>query len=95
MSGARNQRGAELLVGEELDGGVGEYAEKRGRVTAEEPAHARLGVDVAHGGHDAEPGARVFCELRVGGLEENFHPVERADDGLGLKIWSELTSWKI
>lgn len=86
MSGARDQYGAELLVGEKFDGGVGEYAEERGRVAAEEPAHARLGVDVAHCGHDPEPGARVFGELWVGGLEENFHPVERADNGLGLEV---------
>ena len=90
MSGARNQRGAELLVGEEFDGGVREYAEERGRVAAEEPTRARLGIDVAHCGHDAEPRARVFGELRVGGLEEDFHPVKRADNSLSLEDWLEI-----
>lgn len=92
MSGARNEHGAKLLVGEEFDGRVGEYAEKRGRMAAEEPAHACLGVDVAHCGHDAEPRAGVFRELRVGGLEEDFHPVERAYDSLGLESSSDFTS---
>lgn len=90
MSGAWYQRGAELLIGKEFDGGVREYAEERGRVTAEEPAHARLGIDVAHGGHDAKPRARVFGKLRIGGLEEDFHPVERADDSLSLEDLLEI-----
>lgn len=90
MSGARNQRGAELLVGEEFDGGVREYTKEGGRVATEEPAHARLGIDVAHCGHDAEPRARVFGELRVGGLKENLHPVKRADDSLSLENWLEF-----
>lgn len=95
MSGGRYQHGAELLVGEEFDGSVREYAEERSRVAAEESAQAGLGVDVAHCRHDAEPGARVFGELRVGGLEEDFHPVQRADDSLGLEAWLELTkTWQ-
>ena len=87
MGGAGDQHGAELLVGEELNGGVRKYAKKRGRMAAKKPAHARLGVDVTHRSHDPEPGACVFGELRVGGLEEDFHPVERADDSLGLENW--------
>lgn len=77
----RNEHSADLLVGQELDGGVGEYAEECCRVAAEETTHTGLPVDVAHGGHDAEPGAGVFCELRVGGLEEDLNAVEGADDG--------------
>lgn len=84
MGGGRNQHGAELLVGEKLDGGVGKYAQEGGRVAPEEAPHASLGVDVAHCGHDPEPGAGVFGELRIRRLEKNLHPVERADDGLGL-----------
>lgn len=86
MGGAWDQHGAELLVGEKLDSGVGEYAEKRGRMTPKKAAHARLAVDVAHCRHNPEPGPGVFGELWVGGLEEDFDPVERADDGLGLEV---------
>ncbi len=50
----------------------------------EEPAHAVLAVDVAHGGHDTEPRAGVFGKLGVGGLEEDFDAVEGADNGFGL-----------
>ena len=92
MSGAGDQHGAELLVGEELDGSVREYAKERGRVAAEKPTHARLGVDVTHRSYNPEPGARVFGELGVGGLEEDFHPIERADDSLGLENWLDHAS---
>ena len=54
----------------------------------EEPAQAVLAVDVAHGGHDAKPGAGVLGELGVGGLEEDLDAVEGADDGFGLEKWS-------
>lgn len=59
-------------------------------MAAEEPAHARFSVDVAHCGHDAEPGACVFGELRIGRLEEDFHPVKRADNSLSLIDWSDI-----
>lgn len=84
VRGGGDEDGAELLVGEEFDGGVGEDAQQGGGVAPEEPAEAGLPVDVPHGGHDAEPGAGVFGELRVGGLEEDFDAVEGADDGFGL-----------
>jgi hypothetical protein len=76
---------ADLLVGEELYGRVGENAQEGCGVSSEEPAEPLLLVDVAHGGYDAEPGARVFGELGVGGLEEDFDAVEGADDGFGLR----------
>jgi hypothetical protein len=47
-------------------------------VPLEEPADAGAGVDVAHGDGHAGPGARVFCEVGVGGLEEDFYAVEGA-----------------
>ncbi len=84
VRGGGDADGAELLVGEEFDGGVGEDAQEGGGVAPKEPAQAGLPVDVPHGGHDAEPGAGVFGELRVGGLEEDFDAVEGADDGFGL-----------
>lgn len=60
---------------------------------SEETAHAGLSVDVAHGGHDAEPGAGVLCELRVGGLEEDFDAVERTDNCFCLDlIWFSIKS---
>lgn len=46
---------SELLVCEEFDGCVGEDSEEGCGVAAEEPTHAVLSVDVAHGGHDTEP----------------------------------------
>lgn len=76
---------ADLLIGEELYGRVGEDAQEGCRVASEEPAEPVLLVDVAHGGYDAEPGARVFGELGVGGLEEDFDAVEGADDRFGLR----------
>ena len=53
-------------------------------MTAEETSHAVLSVDVSHRGDDAEPGPGIFGELRVRGLEEDFHTVERTDDCFGL-----------
>lgn len=73
-----------MLVGQEFDSSVGEDAEEGCGVAPEEAAHTRLPVDVTHGGHDAEPGAGVFCELRVRGLEEDFDAVEGTDDGFCL-----------
>ena len=46
---------ADLLVGEEFDGCVGEDLQEGSRVSPEEAAHAVLPVDVAHGRHDAKP----------------------------------------
>lgn len=80
----RDEEGTELLVGEEFDGGVGENAEQGCGMPPEEPAHAVGLVDVPHCGHNAEPGAGVFRELRVGGLEQDFDPVKRTDEGFGL-----------
>ncbi len=99
----RNEHSAELLVREELDGGVGEDAEEGCRMAPEEATDAGLSIDVAHGGHDAEPGAGVFGELGVGGLKEDFDAVEGADDGFGLvartvSVWNEFSrdeSWSI
>ena len=71
--------GADLLVGEEFDAGVGEDAEEGGGVAFEEAADTGGGVDVVHGCGEAGPGAGVFCELGVFGLEEDFHAVEGAD----------------
>lgn len=75
---------SDLFVCEEFDAGVGEDAEKCGRVAFEEPGYACAGVDVADGGGEAGPGACVFCELGVAGLKENFDAVEGADYGFGL-----------
>lgn len=81
-----DEDGADLLVGEEFDGRVGEDAEEGCGVTAEQTADAGLPVDVPHGSHDAEPGAGVFGELGVGGLKEDFDAVEGAHDGFRLKL---------
>lgn len=60
---------------------------------AEETTEPVLLVDVSHGGYDAEPGAGVFGELGVGGLEEDFDAVEGADDRFGLWWDSQRSSW--
>lgn len=62
----------------------------------EEPTHAVLAVDVAHGGHNAKPGTGIFSKLGVGGLEEDFDTVEGADDsfGLGRRLVSGATMSK-
>lgn len=61
-------------------------------MAAEEAAGAGGGVDGAHGGEDAGPGAGVFLELGVGGLEEDFDAVEGADYGFGLRAEEGISS---
>lgn len=75
---------ADLLVGEEFDGRIGEDAQNGCGVAAEETARAFVFVNVFHGGYDAEPGAGISCELRIRGLEENFDSVEGGNYGFGL-----------
>jgi hypothetical protein len=53
-------------------------------VAFEEPADARSGVYVVDGSREAGPGARVFCELWVAGLEEDLYAVEGAYNCFGL-----------
>ena len=53
--GARNHCGADLFVREEFYAGVGEDAEERRRVSAEETAQAVFLIDFSHGGDKAEP----------------------------------------
>ena len=43
---------------------------------AEEPSGAVFAVDVFHGCDHSKPAASVFCELGIGGLEEDFDTVE-------------------
>jgi hypothetical protein len=69
---------AYLLVGEEFDACVREDAEERGRVAFEETAYAGADVDVADCPGETNPGACVFGELGVAGLEEDFYAVEGA-----------------
>ena len=45
-----------LVVRYELDGGVGEDAQERRGVALEEPAHARVGVDLRARAEGAAPG---------------------------------------
>jgi hypothetical protein len=52
--------GADLLVGEKLDAGVGEDAEEGGAVAAVEAEGTVLEVDIFDGGGGAEPGRSVF-----------------------------------
>lgn len=76
---------ADLLVGEELDAGIGKDTQQRGGMTSVQAQHALLTVYVPHRRRDAEPRAGIFCELGTAGLEEDFHSVEGCDDGLGLE----------
>lgn len=75
---------AYLLVGEELDSGVGEDAKECRGVAAEEAQGPILEVDVADSFGGAGPAAGVFLELWVGGLEEDLYAVERRDYGFCL-----------
>lgn len=74
-----------LLIRHEFYGGVGEDAEKCGGVATEEADDAVGVPDLADGGEDARPAARVLDELRVGCLEEDFDAVERRDEGFSLE----------
>lgn len=67
-----------MLVGEEFDARIGEDAEEGCRVPFEEPTYAGADVDVAYGSRKATPGAGIFGELGVAGLEEDLDAVERA-----------------
>jgi len=61
-------------------------------VTSEETSGSVGRVNVTHGFYHAEPGPRVFCKLRIRGLEQDLDAVERTYYGLGLqhKQWSIL-----
>lgn len=80
VRGGRNEHRAELLIGEEFDGCVGEDAEEGGGMASEETAEAGLPIYISHGSYHAEPRAGVFGKLGVRGLEEDFDAVEGADD---------------
>jgi len=75
-----NDEGAYLFIGKELDAGVGEYSDQRRRVPSEQPGEAFVGADVLHCRHNAEPRARILCELRVARLEEDLDSIERCDN---------------
>ena len=75
----RDDPGADLLVGEELDAGIGKDTEQRGRVALEEAGEASGNVDVADGRGESRPRARVLCELGILRLEEDLDAVERCD----------------
>jgi hypothetical protein len=53
-------------------------------VASEETSGSILVVDVFHSRGHAEPGARVFRELRIARLEENLYPIEGRNEGFGL-----------
>jgi hypothetical protein len=64
-----------LFIGKEFDAGIGEDAQKGCRMAAKETAKAICFVDVPHGSCNPEPMARIFGELRVGGLEKDLDAV--------------------
>jgi len=81
----RNHDRSDLLIGKELDGGIGEDPEQSGRVTLEEAADAIMAVDIPHGGRNAKPTACILCEFRIRGLKEDLDAVEGGDDCFGLQ----------
>lgn len=91
LGGGGDEDRADLLVGEEFDGCVGEYTEEGCRVASEETADAVLTVDVSHGCYHTEPGTGVFGELRIGGLEEDLDTVEGTDYCFGLEFHSVVS----
>jgi hypothetical protein len=50
----------------------------------EETSCAILSVDIFHRSDDAKPATSVFCELGVGGLEEDLDSVKRSNYCFGL-----------
>ena len=79
-----------MLICEELDAGVWEDTKKGCGMAFEESAHAGRNVDVSHRNGDAGPGAGVFCEVGVAGLEEDLYTVKGADYGFGLALYVSL-----
>lgn len=51
----------------------------------EKTSNTILSVDVAHGGHYAEPGAGILGKLWVRRLKEDLDAVERSYDCFGLQ----------
>lgn len=76
---AMYNHGANLLVGEKFNSGVGENSEDCSGMSTVETHGAFVTVDGAHDVVDAGPGAGVAREVGVGGLEEDFDAVERGD----------------
>jgi hypothetical protein len=77
-----------LLVGEELDGGVGEDTEESGRVALEQASGTFIALDVADGGRETGPAAGVLGKLGIGCLEEDLDAIERRNDRFGLDLHS-------
>lgn len=61
----RYDDGANLLVGQELDGGIWEYTEEGGRVALEKARSAFGALDVTDGSRKTCPAAGVLGELRI------------------------------
>lgn len=57
--------GTDLFIGEEFDGSVGEDTEKCSRVAFEQASGAFIALDIADGGSEASPTARVLGILWV------------------------------
>lgn len=79
-----DQHRPDLLVGDELDGGVREDAEQCGRVSAEETGDAFGPRDVPHGAGRTEPRSTVFGELGTRGLEQDLDSVKGRYEGFSL-----------
>lgn len=73
-----------MLVGEEFNAGIGEDSEEGSRVATVQAQDTFMRVNVLHSRGNAEPGACVFCELRVTRLKEDLDSVERRDNGFRL-----------
>lgn len=54
-------------------------------MATEKPTNAVLFINITHRCYNAEPGAGIFRELRVGRLEKDFDAIEGADNSFCLR----------
>lgn len=75
---------ANLLVGQELNGSVGEYTEECGRMALEQASGTFIALDVANGGRETSPAAGVLGKLGIRRLKEDLDAVKGCHNGFAL-----------
>ena len=93
LRGRSDEKRPQLLIGNKFNCSIRKDTEEGCRVTSEKTSETILTIDVAHGGHCAEPRTGILGELRVGSLEKDLDTVEGSDDCFGLRrrlTWTSL-----